>query len=105
MPSVVFTPPSSEQLAADSDPGPVWIVKFTLPPGPDFVRATSGSVTVAVHVEDWSTTTVDGTHETTVEVDRLFTVTLSVSSETPRAPVPWLVPYTTRFRSPYADGV
>src|SRR5438552_14868972 len=70
MPSVVFTPPSSEQLAADSDPGPVWIVKFTLPPGSDFVPATCVSVTVAVHVEDWSTTTVDGTHETTVEVDR-----------------------------------
>src|SRR5438552_2632869 len=82
MPSVVFTPPSSEQLAADSDPGPVWIVKIGRPHGSTPVTTTCVTLTSAGHVEDWSTTTVDGTHETTVEVDRLFTLSLSVSSTT-----------------------
>jgi hypothetical protein len=36
---------------------------------------TSVSVTVAVHVVDWPTTTADGLHATVVVVARLLTVT------------------------------
>lgn len=49
-------------------------VKVTVPVGVDAVP-TSVSVTVALHVVGWPTTTVAGLHETDVVVARLLTVT------------------------------
>lgn len=55
-------------------------VKATVPAGVETVPAlVAGSTTVAVHVEDWATRTVDGVHDTVVVVGRRFTVTVKAA--------------------------
>ncbi len=68
-------PAANVQLAALKTPPvvPADNVKATEPVGV-IVVLTSVSVTVAVHDEVWSTTTLFGLQITVVEVDRLFTV-------------------------------
>jgi hypothetical protein len=52
-------------------------VKLTVPVGDDFVPE-SVSLTAAVHVVAWLTTTEAGVHVTIVPVDRRFTVMLAL---------------------------
>jgi hypothetical protein len=52
------------------------LVKATVPKGADAVPAADVSLTKPVQVITWATTTVDGVHETAVEVVRRVTVTV-----------------------------
>src|SRR5437762_2441197 len=58
MPSVVFTPPLSEQVPAAgvNEPGPAKIENVTVPEGSDLVPADWVSVTVTVQVRSWFST-------------------------------------------------
>ena len=69
-------PLTNEQLGALNDPATPALVKLTVPVGV-VVGAGEASVTVAVQVEPWLTTTGE-VHDTAVALLRLLTVMLPV---------------------------
>jgi hypothetical protein len=80
--------------------------KVIVPAGFDFVPS-AVSVTVAVHVVDWLTTTEAGEHDTEVQVERRFTVWVSAALVLPLKllvsltyeAARWCVPVVVKTRS------